>query len=269
MDQEGMKYPLHLGVTEAGDGEDARVKSAIGIGSLLYDGLGDTIRVSLTEDPIYEIPVARDLADKAMALWEQQATVSSPEAIHDKVNPFEFNKRMTRVLELGPKCKIGGETSPAVIVKTAHSIEKTQSITQEVCATQMKLKESQVEGLMLEINHPEDLAQFTLLHEALHSVVECFILELSEAIDICHLEAFEWPTDSIAGITLLQHIRREDAFYASQLLKYCREKKFNFAIDCTANDLRDEIGAQLKLMGSERLILSSSAPADTRHPVGS
>jgi (E)-4-hydroxy-3-methylbut-2-enyl-diphosphate synthase len=69
MNQEGMHYPLHLGVTEAGDGEDARVKSAIGIGSLLYDGLGDTIRVSLTEDPIYEIPVAKDLADKAMALW--------------------------------------------------------------------------------------------------------------------------------------------------------------------------------------------------------
>ena len=59
MNQEGMNYPLHLGVTEAGDGEDARVKSAIGIGTLLNDGLGDTIRVSLTEDPIYEVPVAR------------------------------------------------------------------------------------------------------------------------------------------------------------------------------------------------------------------
>ena len=57
-----MDYPLHLGVTEAGDGEDARIKSAIGIGSLLLDGLGDTLRVSLTEDPVAEIPVAQDLA---------------------------------------------------------------------------------------------------------------------------------------------------------------------------------------------------------------
>ena len=55
MNGEGMDYPLHLGVTEAGDGEDARIKSAIGIGSLLWDGLGDTLRVSLTEDPVAEI----------------------------------------------------------------------------------------------------------------------------------------------------------------------------------------------------------------------
>ena len=69
MDAEDMHYPLHLGVTEAGDGEDGRIKGAIGIGSLLLDGLGDTIRVSLTEDSVYEIPVARAIADKAMSLW--------------------------------------------------------------------------------------------------------------------------------------------------------------------------------------------------------
>jgi len=57
-------YPLHLGVTEAGDGEDGRIKSAVGIGALLEDGLGDTIRVSLTEEPEFEIPVARKLAEK-------------------------------------------------------------------------------------------------------------------------------------------------------------------------------------------------------------
>ena len=59
MDAASMHYPLHLGVTEAGDGEDGRIKGAIGIGSLLLDGLGDTIRVSLTEDSVYEIPVAK------------------------------------------------------------------------------------------------------------------------------------------------------------------------------------------------------------------
>ena len=58
MDAEGMDYPFHLGVTEAGNGEDGRVKSAIGIGALLADGIGDTIRVSLTEDPVNEVPVA-------------------------------------------------------------------------------------------------------------------------------------------------------------------------------------------------------------------
>src|SRR5205823_12227087 len=65
LEQEGpdWNYPIHLGVTEAGEGEDARIKSAIGIGSLLADGMGDTIRVSLTEDSVHEIPVARALAE--------------------------------------------------------------------------------------------------------------------------------------------------------------------------------------------------------------
>src|SRR5436305_11738088 len=69
LEQEGSdwNYPIHLGVTEAGEGEDARIKTAIGIGSLLADGIGDTIRVSLTEDSIHEIPVAKALVDSVAA----------------------------------------------------------------------------------------------------------------------------------------------------------------------------------------------------------
>ena len=63
MEKEGMNYPLHLGVTEAGEGEDGRIKSAVGIGALLADGIGDTVRVSLSEEPAAEIPVARHLVD--------------------------------------------------------------------------------------------------------------------------------------------------------------------------------------------------------------
>ena len=77
MDEEfGECYPLHLGVTEAGDGEDGRIKSAIGIGTLLEDGIGDTIRVSLTEDPEFEIPVCKDLV-KRYAEREEKASRSS------------------------------------------------------------------------------------------------------------------------------------------------------------------------------------------------
>lgn len=278
MQEEGMNYPLHLGVTEAGDGEDARVKSAIGIGTLLYDGLGDTIRVSLTEDPIYEIPVARDLADKAMALWQLQSGEQPPhsnhplaEPTHDGIDPFQFEKRPTRVIELGPRCTIGGEASPAVIVKTAHPVEKTQEIIQSVCAAQMKLKDSKVEGLQLAIDRPEELAHFTLLHEALHSVVQCFVLELSAAVDLADLEAYDWPTDGLAGITLVQHMAKEDAFYAAQLLQFCRELGFVCAIDCSARALREEIGTQLAPMGTERLLLSCGSvaePGDPTHPLG-
>ena len=99
--------------------------------------------------------------------------------------------------------------------------------------------------------------------------MQAFVLELSDDIDLSELEAYEWPKGGLAGITLLQHIEKEDAFYATSLLQFCRTKGFNFAIDCQADALRDEIGAQLAPMGSERLILTRSASADTRHPVGS
>ncbi len=101
----GMTYPFHLGVTEAGDGEDGRIKSAVGIGSLLEDGLGDTIRVSLTEDSIYELPVAQALVRKFNAGREKngaareanEARVSQfpvvPEDWARVVKPYEYNRR--------------------------------------------------------------------------------------------------------------------------------------------------------------------------------
>jgi (E)-4-hydroxy-3-methylbut-2-enyl-diphosphate synthase len=204
-----------------------------------------------------------------MALWQQQAELPLSDVTHDNAHPYEFQKRATRVIQLGPRCNIGGETTPAVIVKTAHAISATSAIIPEVCATQMKLKDSKIEGLQLEINTSEDLIHFGPLHEALHTVVQCFVLELSDTIDIADLENYVWPEGGLAGITLLQHVTKENAFYAASLLQYCRNQGFNCAIDCSADDLRDEIGAQLAPMGSERLILTRSAPAETRHTVGS
>src|SRR3954466_6447944 len=79
-------YPIHLGVTEAGEGEDARIKSAIGIGSLLADGIGDTIRVSLTEDSVHEIPVARALAEMVAKAADTAATTE--ENVQLSFDPF-------------------------------------------------------------------------------------------------------------------------------------------------------------------------------------
>ena len=100
MDEEGLKpYPLHLGVTEAGDGEDGRIKSSVGIGTLLEDGLGDTIRVSLTEEPEAEVPVAYELANR----YEKRIPHDPiPPIDHYPINPFEYNRRKTReVLNFG------------------------------------------------------------------------------------------------------------------------------------------------------------------------
>lgn len=90
MDAEGMAFPLHLGVTEAGDGEDARVKSAAGIGALLADGLGDTVRVSLTEPPENEIPVARKLVDYFTDRAKQEPVPVTGEECY---SPYEYGRR--------------------------------------------------------------------------------------------------------------------------------------------------------------------------------
>src|SRR5205814_7241930 len=115
MTQENMHYPLHLGVTEAGDGEDGRIKSAIGIGSLLLDGLGDTIRVSLTEDSVYEIPVARAIADKAMSLWQPESEDRKLET--DDVDPYHFTKRTVTPITLTERVGLGPEQPPRVVAR--------------------------------------------------------------------------------------------------------------------------------------------------------
>jgi len=100
MMESGRNYPLHLGVTEAGEGEDGRIKSAVGIGALLEDGLGDTIRVSLTEEPEFEIPVAKDLVDRYVNRNDHKAIPAFNEKL--PYNPFEYERRKSReVINLG------------------------------------------------------------------------------------------------------------------------------------------------------------------------
>ena len=107
-------YPLHLGVTEAGDGEDGRIKSAIGIGTLLEDGIGDTIRVSLTEDPELEIPVCVDLVKRYNQLSEVN-TAMVPELTQLPYSPFEYTRRSTIAVK-----NIGGKQVPVVIADLSH-----------------------------------------------------------------------------------------------------------------------------------------------------
>ncbi len=109
---ENMNYPLHLGVTEAGEGEDGRIKSSVGIGALLEDGLGDTIRVSLTEDPEYEIPVAQDLVRRYKG-----RSVHDPigKIFNNPLNPFSYEKRKTYFIK-----NIGDNNVPRVIIDISH-----------------------------------------------------------------------------------------------------------------------------------------------------
>ena len=111
MDAEGMNYPLHLGVTEAGEGEDGRIKSAVGIGTLLEDGLGDTIRVSLTEEPEYEIPVAKSLVDRYAHRKEHEKIAVKTDF---DLSPFEYQPRKTNSV-----LNIGGDNVPRVMADLA------------------------------------------------------------------------------------------------------------------------------------------------------
>ena len=110
--ENGVVYPLHLGVTEAGDGEDGRIKSAVGIGALLEDGLGDTIRVSLTEAPEAEIPVAQKLIAKYnnYTPFEFKIPVSN---LH--YSPFQYNKRESQAFH-----NIGGKNTPVVLADLSY-----------------------------------------------------------------------------------------------------------------------------------------------------
>lgn len=133
----GECYPLHLGVTEAGDGEDGRIKSAIGIGTLLEDGLGDTVRVSLTEDPEIEIPVCKDLVKRYCSHASQKEELaavpslengttgvenspSSPETI--PYSPFKYERRESKAVD-----NIGGKNVPVVVA----DLRKTEKIAPE------------------------------------------------------------------------------------------------------------------------------------------
>lgn len=112
--QEGAdwNYPIHLGVTEAGDGEDGRIKSAIGIGSLLHDGIGDTIRVSLTEDAVHEIPVARKLVAPFQRGYEPASPQEKPAPAWD---PFTYRRRASQTVGFSGT-KIGGQDEVAKVV---------------------------------------------------------------------------------------------------------------------------------------------------------
>ena len=135
LDREGpdWNYPIHLGVTEAGDGEDGRIKSAIGIGSLLSDGIGDTIRVSLTEDAVFEVPVAQALA----APFQNKTDQPPGAALVASYDPFSYERRKSDVMEV-MGYQLGGDKSVRVFTTqekwnaVAHKIARMGDFKPEI-----------------------------------------------------------------------------------------------------------------------------------------
>ena len=182
MNEENMNYPLHLGVTEAGEGEDARIKSSIGIGSLLYDGLGDTLRVSLTEDPIYEIPIAQSLAKKAETLWKSHEKNILSEPTSDKIDAFTYQRHNTNPIDIKPNFAIGGKEVTRVAIPSSLKLENYKGIIKTICDTHRILREIKIEVLILSLEKETDFLYLDKIVKTLHPAIPAFLLKISSNI---------------------------------------------------------------------------------------
>ena len=139
-------YPIHLGVTEAGDGEDGRIKSAIGIGSLLSDGIGDTIRISLTEDSVHEIPVARALVGATAGNRGISLSSENFSETRYEYDPFSYQRRPSHTIDVNG-VKLGGEEVVRVVVrqttydKLAHKLDRLGDYQPEIIYEKAGIRE--------------------------------------------------------------------------------------------------------------------------------
>ncbi len=266
MQQEAMHYPLHLGVTEAGDGEDGRIKSAIGIGSLLLDGLGDTIRVSLTEDSVYEIPVAQAIAGKVMSLWRQEPAegLQGPD---DGIDPFHFERREPVVLELSPHCVVGPEQPPRVIVR-ASSIATVPAALQELASP--KLKDTPAEGLLVAVASAGDLAALRAALGPAALPVSFLALELSPALKPADLEDL---LGSNAGrIMLVRNFGAGDMEALREFTALVRRHRHFLACAVMPGDMA-VLAEPIRALGDGHLLFTLHPPpapatGHLAHPVG-
>lgn len=268
MDEEDMHYPLHLGVTEAGDGEDGRIKSAIGIGSLLLDGLGDTIRVSLTEDSVYEVPVARTIADKAMSLWtgrggppDRPSDTARPEVSPypdaDSIDPYQFIRRETNLVQIGEKITVGPEQPPTVITR-APSAADLAAVREQIAAA--RLLDTPAEGIAVPINTAEDLALLT-------SEPNTFlVLELAAGVSLETLR--EHAAQLPAGTMLRRSFSADASDDLTAFTQWAREHHYLIAAQIASVDFTS-LGETLRELGDTSFIFTlADADLSAGHAVG-
>jgi (E)-4-hydroxy-3-methylbut-2-enyl-diphosphate synthase len=243
MSEEGMNYPLHLGVTEAGDGEDGRIKSAIGIGALLLDGYGDTIRVSLTEDPVHEIPVARKLAQRAEQLWTNR--INEARGHFNPVrkmgaNPFEYARRETVTLVMDDSCKLGEGHPPRLIAPIGLPMSDADSITAKIAEIQTHNKDAPIEGPLLKLESILDLAQLDLLREALVGAVPFLVVEDMAALadEITKKKSIQ----ASPNLLVYRNFQQPSASTYEEFLKGTTEAGFFAATGISPDDLTGDVG---------------------------
>jgi len=276
MDTAHRPYPLHLGVTEAGDGEDGRIKSAIGIGSLLLDGLGDTIRVSLTEDSVYEIPVARAIADKAMSLWRDapqgmtndkwrmanDSNSGHSELSHDAIDPFIYERRAISEMELAPACRLGPEQPPRVIVRAslAELADPSSAVHSQ------KLKDTPIEGVLVPIASAAELGTVGASLRAATTSPAFVVLDLAATITPADLKSK--IEKSKIPLVLLRRFTVGDDAILRDFATFTRSGGHGLACDIAPGDF-PPLAAALRQLGDAHAIFTlSSTAASATHAVG-
>ncbi len=282
MQEEDMHYPLHLGVTEAGDGEDGRIKGAIGIGSLLADGLGDTLRVSLTEDSIHEIPVARALAAKAHALW-QSAEQDIPAAKErpdrrplpipdsaDAMDPFHYSRRETAAIALAPGLATGSGQPPRIIVRSRGVAALPGTM---AALASPLLADTPAEAVLVPLGTPADLRVFagTFSSGEKTPAPPAFILEPGPAIVPEMLRAALDPLPPDFPLVLLRTFSAADAGLLHAFASLSQARHAPLAIATTARDLDVLAPVLTGLEGGIALVFTladAALPEPPEHAIG-
>ena len=259
--EEGMNYPLHLGVTEAGDGEDARVKSCIGIGTLLADGLGDTLRVSLTEDPVYEIPVGQELVAWAERMQRGEEGPNAP--LEETVDFYHPAKRRIDPVALGNGFQIDAETPPLIAISSPDTLSPDQ-IVKQIAEVQFRQKEARIEYWMLPIANHASIETLRSLTDSLKGVIKGFILDCKAPE--CLPALLDTLTNDFHYILNIA----ESNFEKSQpTLERHSAKNLTLCLDFGGcRDISDRV-AHLQLHLPESLMITSSSPREGFHGIGS
>ena len=262
MDDEGMDYPFHLGVTEAGDGEEGRIKSAVGIGSLLEDGIGDTIRVSLTEDAVHEIPAAQAIANPynhrlasprtAVTVPVKLETSATPDP-QEARNPYGYVRRASDEMQIGGLPLGGGQPVRVELAVTAplKDVDRTLAEIQGLTVP-ANANDPVCEVVRLRANNAEDLAALETLQTRLPVTDEPVPLSLQVPASLLQTVA-EVPKVAKL-VTLPESSLGESAWgeQAHELLGIARQQgavvEWALSLDTIPDDIRTDYGATFEAL---------------------
>ncbi len=265
MSEEAMDYPIHLGVTEAGDGEDARIKSAMGIGALLIDGIGDTVRVSLTEDPWREIPVCKKIIERVVS---EEIPNSGREfataPVNDRVvNPYEYARRPIVEVSLPQKQKLSTDEPPKVFVFASGKKPAAEIISEVKSANS---SQTPIEGLVLPVATKDDLASAEVIQRKLENEIPIFVFDpVKDSVP----KLFEDFSPSRKSATYIQRrFNPANTEIIPAWIELCERLKIGLVVDATAGG-RSAVLPKLKDFPQDKLIFTTSRKSPGFHTIGS